>query len=60
MKITIDLSDAEVQGIKDYLKNVGNIEKPNKNDIQTEMQGVVSGYLQSPHSSLTDYIKIYM
>lgn len=59
MKITIELTEAEVKGIKAYLKEVGDIEKPNKDDIKTEIQGIISSYLQSPQCSLADYVTQY-
>lgn len=59
MKITITLTDAEVKGIKDYLREIGDIESPKKEDIQSEVQHTVSGYLQAPQSALTDYINKY-
>jgi hypothetical protein len=57
MKITIELTEAEVNGIKAYLKSVDNNEKPIKEDIKGEVQGIVSSYLQSPHCAISDYIK---
>lgn len=59
MKITIEINDAEVKGLKDYLREVGNIENPKKEDIQSEVQGIVSGYFQAQQSSLTEYINKY-
>lgn len=60
MKITIDLTEAEVKGIKDYLREVADIPKPGKKDIQSEMQHTISGYLQAPQSALTDYINKHL
>lgn len=57
MKITIELSDAQVRGMREYLKEVGDIEKPNREDIKREVDGIVQGYLSAPQSALTDYIK---
>jgi hypothetical protein len=59
MKITIEISDAQVKGLKDYLREVGDIENPKKEDIRLEVQNIVSGYFQAQHSSLTDYIQKY-
>jgi len=60
MKITIELSEAQVKGIKDYLKEVGDIASPKKEDIALEVRGIVEGYLQAPQSALTDYINKYL
>lgn len=59
MKVTINLSDAQVKGIKAYLKEVADIPSPKKEDVRTEIENMVHGYLQSPQSSLTDYISRY-
>ena len=42
MKITIELTEAEVKGLKDYLKEVsGDINpKISKEDIKQEIQGI--------------------
>jgi len=40
MKFTIELTDAEVKGIKEYLKEVDGIEKPTKADIQREVNNL--------------------
>ncbi len=57
MKITIELSDVQVRGIKKYLKEVDLIFFPNKEDIKREINGIVHSNLQAPQSSLTDYIR---
>ncbi len=57
MKITINLSPAEVKGIKNYLRKVGDIPKPCKADIAQEVRGIVNGAFQYQHSALADYIK---
>lgn len=55
MKITIELSEAEVKGLKAYLKDVnGDGKAITKKDIQTEIQGIVSGNLQV--GAVADYI----
>lgn len=59
MKITIEITEAQVKGLKDYLREVSDIESPKKEDIRIEVQGIVSGYFQAQHSSLTDYIQKY-
>ena len=50
MKITIELTEAEVKGLKDYLKEVsGDINpKISKEDIKQEIQGIVSSSLALP------------
>jgi hypothetical protein len=57
MKITVELTDAQVKGIKEYLKEVSGLLRPTKDDISEEINGIVQTYLQSPQSALTDYIK---
>lgn len=57
MKITITLTEAEVKGIKAYIKETEGKDNPNKQDVQQQIQGEVSALLQAPHSSLADYIK---
>lgn len=56
MKITIELSPYQVQGIKNYLKETEGI-KAKKQDIEIEVKDIVSGYLQSPNCAISDYIK---
>lgn len=59
MKITIELTEAQVKGIKEYLKESSDIEKPSKSDVVTEVKGILDTYFQSQHSALTDYIQKY-
>jgi len=55
MKITIELTEAEVKGLKAYLKDVnGDGEPVTKEDIKREIQGIVSGNLQA--GAVEDYI----
>lgn len=56
MKITIDLTEAEVSGIKKYLKEVDDIKKPSKTDIKNEVVGTLKTYFHS-NNALSDYIK---
>lgn len=58
MKITIEIKEAEVNGLKDYLREVAKISNPKKDDIKNEIQRIVIGYFQSQH--LTDYINKYL
>lgn len=58
MKITITLSEAEVKGIKDYLKEVDGIEKPTKKDIQRFIVGMAD-VINAPQEAVSDYIQKY-
>jgi len=53
MKITIELTEAEVKGLKDYLKEVCDI-KPTKKNILIECSSLLSATLSS--GSVGDYI----
>lgn len=55
MKITINLSDAEVKGIKKYLLDTGN-DTAKKEDIAAYLNNELSGIFQSPHCAVSDYI----
>lgn len=59
MKITIELTEAQEKGIKDYLREVADIPNPKKADVQSECKHILNGYFQAQHSSLTDYINKY-
>jgi len=59
MKITIEISDAQVKGLKDYLREVGDIQRPTKADIQLEIANIVEGNLSAPQCAVSDYIKKY-
>lgn len=54
MKITIELSDAEVRAIKGYLKEVDLTQHPKKADIKKEIEGIVYGNLRS--GALGDFV----
>lgn len=56
MKITITLTEAEVKGIKAYLKEVGDTKKPNKEDIKQFIDGIVQA-IHAPQESVSHYIK---
>lgn len=58
MKITINLSEAEVRGLKKYLKATEGAERPGKKEIAQEIISLVSSALQSPRCAVSDYIKI--
>lgn len=59
MKIVIEITEAQVSGLKEYLKDTdGNATaKIGKRDIQQEIQGIVDGNLQI--GSVYDYISKY-
>lgn len=59
MKITIELTEAQVKGIKEYLREVCDIAIPKKDDIIIEVKGIVNGYMQAQHNSLADYVMKY-
>lgn len=56
MKITITLSDAEVRGIKAYLKSVSHDINPKitKAEIVDEIRGIVSGTIYD--AAMGDYV----
>lgn len=56
MKISIELTESEVRGIKNYLQDVDGIEKPSKEDIRNFLNGIVSTTLHSPAESVANYI----
>lgn len=58
MKIIIELSDVEVKGIKEYLKEVGDILNPTKTEITKEISEIVHGNLYAKQCAVSDYIKI--
>ena len=57
MKITIDLTFSEVKGIKKYLQDVYEIEKPSKKDVQGFVASIATGSLHNPSESVSDYIE---
>ena len=56
MKITINLSEAEVKGIKQYLKEVCDTEKPTKEDVKIFIDGIVQA-IYAPQEAVSHYIK---
>jgi len=58
MKLTINITDAQKRGIKDYLKNEFG-EANDKNAIEAFISGIVSATLQNDRECVTDYIKKY-
>lgn len=57
MKITVTLSENQVNGITQYLKAVDELENVLKSDIQAEINAIVQSVLQDPHMAISDYIK---
>lgn len=54
MKITVNLTEQEVKGIKAYLLDLG--ERNNKKAIQEFIKGIVDTTLQNSHEAVSDYI----
>jgi hypothetical protein len=55
MKLTIELTDSEVKGIKAYLKEVDGI-NAKKSDIKDFIDNVIQS-IHSPREAVSDYIK---
>lgn len=58
MKVTINITDAQKKGIKDYLKTEFG-ESSDKKSIELFISGIVSATLQNEHECVTDYINKY-
>lgn len=58
MKVTIELSEAEVKGIREYLKEVDG-EKPTAKDVKEYVQGMAKGIINAPQEAVSDYIAKY-
>lgn len=58
MKITIELTDAEVKGIKAYEKELEGV-VIGKKEIVQYIQGIVSGTLHAPQEGVSGYIAQY-
>lgn len=56
MKVTITLSEAEVMGIKAYLREVDGIENPNREDVSVFMCSYVD-IINAPQEAVSDYIR---
>jgi hypothetical protein len=54
MKISIELTDAQVKGIKAYIQETNGVGKVTKEDIKQEVSGVLFAALYS--GALGDYI----
>lgn len=57
MKIQIEITPEQEKGIKEYLKDVAEVENPKKVDIQNEIQQMVDSQLSESNSSIALYIK---
>lgn len=57
MRITVSITDKEVAGIKNYLREVGDNSKPEKKDIEEYIKNIVYSTLENPAESVSDYIK---
>lgn len=55
MKVSIELSDVEVKGIKAYLSEDG--EKATAEAVKIFIRNIVSGVIHSPDESVSDYIQ---
>jgi len=58
MKITVELTDAEVKGLKDYLSEVDGI-KAGKKEITEHLQSLVNN-INAPQEASSDYIRKYI
>lgn len=58
MKITIELTEAEVKGIKAYTKETEGT-TANRAAIVEYIQGIVSGTIHAPQEAVSDYISRY-
>ncbi len=59
-KITINLTDVQYQGIKDYLTASSpdvDVPKISKKDVQYFLQGEINGLLEVSRHQVTDHIK---
>ncbi len=56
MKITIELTEAQVKGIKAYYKATDG-GKCDKKEIARYVSGIALGTLEAPQEAVSDYIK---
>jgi len=54
MKVSIELTDKEVKGIKAYLLDIDG--ENSKADVTLFIQGIVSGTINAPQESVSTYI----
>jgi hypothetical protein len=55
MKITIELTEAEVKGIKAYLLEVDGV-KAGKAEVSEFISGIATGVIHAPQEAVSDYI----
>jgi len=58
MKATIELTEAEVKGIKAYVKQTDG-DTWGKAEITQYVSGIVGGILHAPQEAVSDYIKVF-
>jgi hypothetical protein len=56
MTIKINLTEAEVRGIKDYLKEVESIKTPSKQDIEKFITSYIN-VINAPQEAVSNYIQ---
>lgn len=56
MKLTIEITKEEYEGIKKYITEVDGNSNPKKQDVIALIEGELNAAFQSPHSALSDYI----
>jgi len=59
MRVIVELSDAEENGIKDYLREVDGIKNPKRKDVKTFIDGMVQS-IHAPQEAVSDYIKRHL
>jgi hypothetical protein len=56
MKVTIELSEEQVAGIRSYLQEVDGNESPTKQDVKDFINGEIYVLLNEPGSAVADYV----
>ena len=59
MKLTIEISDAEAKGLRDYLREVGEM-KGTKAEIIAHVENIVTGIINAPQEASSNYIRKYV
>ena len=60
MKITIDLDQTTVAGLKKYLQQLIGIQKPTKDDVTECIQQLVDEQLKDGDTPLSDYVNAFI
>lgn len=60
MKVIITLSKAEVQGIKEYLKEADGMEYVTNDHVAEFVEGHAKGILYAPQEAVSHYINKYV